>query len=79
MGQIIFKAKPPSMDRIMICGIILLLLGAEGAIDERGLLPTLSYREKEKGGKDLSALRIEPAQLRGVPCVLDLCPCLGVA
>jgi hypothetical protein len=55
------------------------LLGAEGAIDERALLPTLTYREKEKGGKDLSALRIEPAQLRGVPCVLDVRPCLGVA
>jgi hypothetical protein len=29
-----------------------LLLGAEGAMVERGLLPMLSYREKE-GGKEV--------------------------
>jgi hypothetical protein len=82
MGRII-KAKPPSMGRIMICGITLLLLGAEGAMIERGLLPTVSYRERErergKKGKKLSSLRIELAQLRGVPWVLDVHPCLGVA
>jgi hypothetical protein len=55
-----------------------LLLGAEGAMFERGLLPTLSDPEKGKG-KNLSALRIESAQLRGVPCVFDIRPCFGVA
>jgi hypothetical protein len=47
---------------------------------ERGLLPTLSFRERErKREKNLSSLRIESAQLRGVPWVLDVHPCLGVA
>jgi hypothetical protein len=47
---------------------------------ERGLLPTLSYRKREgKEGKNLSSLRIESAQLRGVLWVLDVHPCLGVA
>jgi hypothetical protein len=57
------------------------LLGAEGAMVERGLLPTLSYRgrERERERESLSALRIEPAQLCGVPRVLDVHPCLGVA
>jgi hypothetical protein len=55
-----------------------LLLGAEGAMFECGLLPTLSYREKGKG-KNLSTLRIELAQLHGVPWVLDIHPCFGVA
>jgi hypothetical protein len=39
----------------MIWGIILLLLSAEGAIVERGLLPTLSYMER-KGERE----RIHP-------------------
>jgi hypothetical protein len=55
-----------------------LLLDAEGAMIERGLLPTLSYREKGKR-ENLSALRIELAQLRSVPWVLDIHPCFGVA
>jgi hypothetical protein len=62
----------------MIWGITLLLLGAEGAIVERGLLPTLSYMGRKRE-KNLPILRIESAQLRGVPRVLDVRPCLGVA
>jgi hypothetical protein len=54
------------------------LLGAEGAMVGHGLLPTLGYREKERRG-NLSALRIESVQLRGVPWVLNVHPCLGVA
>jgi hypothetical protein len=54
-----------------------LLLGAEGAMVERGLLPMLSYREKE-GKENLSVLRIESAQLHGVPWVFDVHPCFGV-
>jgi hypothetical protein len=47
---------------------------------ERGLLPMLSYRKREgKRGKNLSSLRIESAQLRGVPWVLEVHPYLGVA
>jgi hypothetical protein len=63
----------------MIWGITLLLLGAEGAIVEHGLLPTLSYMGRQRERENLSALRIELAQLRSVPRVLDVCPCLGVA
>jgi hypothetical protein len=48
-----------------------------GHIVEHGLLPTLSYRER--GGEFLSLLRIEAAQLRGVPWVLLVHPCFGVA
>jgi hypothetical protein len=55
-----------------------LLLGAEGAMVERGLLPTLNYRERERKG-NLSILRIESAQLRGVPWVFDVHPCFGIA
>jgi hypothetical protein len=46
---------------------------------ERGLLPTLSYRERKRKEKNLSVLRIESAQLRDVPRVLDVHPRLGVA
>jgi hypothetical protein len=67
----------------MIWGIALLLLGTEGAIVERGLLPTLSYmgrkRERERERENLSVLRIESAQQRSVPGVLDVRPYLGVA
>jgi hypothetical protein len=56
-----------------------LLLGAEGAMAERGLLPMLSYREKEGGEGSMSILRIESTQLLGVPWVFDVHPCLGVA
>jgi hypothetical protein len=45
---------------------------------EHGLLPMLIYREKEGKG-NLSAIRIESAQLRGVPWVFDVHPCFGVA
>jgi hypothetical protein len=55
-----------------------LLLGAEGAMVERGLLPTLNYIEMEGGGSEL-ILRIEPMQLLCVPRVVDVLPCLGVA
>jgi hypothetical protein len=55
------------------------LLGAKGAIVERGLLPTLSYTGRKRERKNLPILRIESAQLRGVPRVLDVRPCLGVA
>jgi hypothetical protein len=55
-----------------------LLLGAESAMVERGLLPTLNYKEKEGKG-NLSALRIESTQLCGVPWVFDVHPCFGVA
>jgi hypothetical protein len=54
-----------------------LLLGAEGAMVERGLLPTLNYREKGGGGSVL-ILRIESTQLLCVPWVFDVHPCLGV-
>jgi hypothetical protein len=55
-----------------------LLLGAEGAMVERGLLPTLGYIEIGGGGSVL-VLRIESTQLLCVPRVLDVRPCLGVA
>jgi hypothetical protein len=54
------------------------LLGAEGAMVERGVLPMLSYRERGRR-ENLSALRIESAQLHGVPWVFDVHPCFGVA
>jgi hypothetical protein len=54
-----------------------LLLGAEGALVERGLLPTLNYREKG-GGRSVLILRIESTQLLCVPWVFDVHPCLGV-
>jgi hypothetical protein len=56
-----------------------LLLGAEGAMVERGLLPTLSYREEEGVEGSMLILRIESTQLLGVPWVFDVYPCLGVA
>jgi hypothetical protein len=62
----------------MIWGITLLLLGAKGAIVERGLLPTLSYTGRKRERKNLPILRIESAQLRGVPRVLDVRPVLGL-
>jgi hypothetical protein len=55
-----------------------LLLGAEGAMVERGLLPTLSYREKQGMEGSMSTLRIESTQLLGVPWIFDVYPCLGV-
>jgi hypothetical protein len=55
-----------------------LLLGAEGAMVERGLLPTLNYMEMGGGGSVL-ILRIEPMQLLCIPWVVDVLPCLGVA
>jgi hypothetical protein len=51
-----------------------LLLGAEGAMVERGLLLTLDYRER-KGGSML-ILRIELMQLLCVPWVFNVHPCL---
>jgi hypothetical protein len=45
---------------------------------ERGLQPTLSYIEK-KGEGNLSILRIESTQLRGVQLVFDIHPYFGVA
>jgi hypothetical protein len=54
-----------------------LLLGAEGAMVEHGLLPTLNYREKGGGGSVL-ILRIESTQLLCVPWVFDVHPCLGI-
>jgi hypothetical protein len=56
-----------------------LLLGAEGAMVERGLLPMLSYREKEGMEGSMLILRIESMQLLGVPWVFNVHPCLGVA
>jgi hypothetical protein len=56
-----------------------LLLGGEGAMVERGLLPTLCYKEKEGVQGSMSTLRIESMQLLGVPWVFDVYPCLGVA
>jgi hypothetical protein len=44
---------------------------------ERGLLPTLNYREKGGGGGVL-ILRTESTQLLFVPWVFDVHPCLGV-
>jgi hypothetical protein len=67
------------MGELMIWGITLLLLSAEGTIIERGLLPTLSYMEIKGEREDPSILRIESAQLCSVPWVLDVRPCLGVA
>jgi hypothetical protein len=55
-----------------------LLLGTEGAMVERGLLPMLDYIEIGGGGSVL-VLRIESMQLLCVPRVLDVHPCLGVA
>jgi hypothetical protein len=55
-----------------------LLLGAEGAMVERGLLPTLNYIEMGGGGSVL-ILRIELTQLLCVPRGFDILPCLGVA
>jgi hypothetical protein len=55
-----------------------LLLDAEGAMVERGLLPMLNYMEMGGGGSVL-ILRIEPTQLLCVPWVVDVLPCLGVA
>jgi hypothetical protein len=55
-----------------------LLLGAKGAMVERGLLPTLNYIEMRGGGSVL-ILRIEPTQLLCVPRVVDVLPYLGVA
>jgi hypothetical protein len=46
---------------------------------ERGLLPTLSYREKEGVEGSMSILRIESTQLLGVPWVFNVHPYLGVA
>jgi hypothetical protein len=40
----------------MIWGTTLLLLGAEGVIIERGLLPMLSYREREGKGEKIYPL-----------------------
>jgi hypothetical protein len=54
------------------------LLGAEGAMVERGLLPTLNYIEMGGGGSVL-ILRIEPTQLLCVPLVVDILSYLGVA
>jgi hypothetical protein len=54
-----------------------LLLGAEGAMIERGLLPTLDYIEIGGGGRVL-ILRIESTQLLCIPWVFDVLPCLGV-
>jgi hypothetical protein len=63
----------------MIWGITLLLLSAEGAIVECGLLPTLSYMERKGEREDPFVLRIELAQLCSIPRVLDVRPYLGVA
>jgi hypothetical protein len=54
------------------------LLGADGAMVERGLLPTRNYIEMGGGGSVL-ILRVEPTQLLCVPRVIDVLPCLGVA
>jgi hypothetical protein len=55
-----------------------LLLGTKGIVVERGLLPMLNYRERERKG-NLSVLKIESAQLRGVPWVFDVHPYFRVA
>jgi hypothetical protein len=74
---VIFKGKAPK------CGLnndvreYTLLLGAEGAMVERGVLPTLGYIEM--GGESVLILRIEPMQLMYVPRVVDVLPCLGAA
>jgi hypothetical protein len=62
----------------MIWGITLLLLSTEGAIVESGLLPALSYMGRNRERENLSVLRIESAQLRSVPWVLDVRPVLGL-
>jgi hypothetical protein len=54
-----------------------LLLGAKGAMVERGLLPMLNYIEMGGGGSVL-ILRIEPTQLLCIPWVVDVLPCLRV-
>jgi hypothetical protein len=48
---------------------------------ERGLLPTPGYREREREREKrrVYLLRIEVAQLRGVPWVLLIHPYFGVA
>jgi hypothetical protein len=45
---------------------------------ERGLLPTLSYKEKEGVEGSMSTLRIESTQLLGIPWIFDVYPSLGV-
>jgi hypothetical protein len=47
--------------------------GTEGAMVERGLLPTLDYREK-RGGGSMLILRVESMQLLCVPWVFDVHP-----
>jgi hypothetical protein len=55
-----------------------LLLGADSAIVERGLLPTHDYIEMGGRGSVL-LLRVEPTQLLCVLWVVDVLPYLGVA
>jgi hypothetical protein len=50
-----------------------LLLGAEGAMVECGLLPTLNYIEIGGGGSVLIR-RVESTQLLCVPRVFDVLP-----
>jgi hypothetical protein len=45
---------------------------------ERGLLPVYIYRGRRKK-RGLILLQVETAQLCGVPWVLLVCSCLGVA
>jgi hypothetical protein len=52
-----------------------LLLGAEGAMVERGLLPMLDYTQRRGS---MLILRIESTQLLCIPWVFDVHPCLGV-
>jgi hypothetical protein len=54
-----------------------LFIGTEGAMVERGLLPTLDYREK-RGEGSMLILRVESTQLLCVPWVFDVHPCLRV-
>jgi hypothetical protein len=81
VGRMIFKVKPPSVGQcehqLRMRGICTLLLGAKGtmlSVDCCGRLVT-----EREGEELLSLLRVEAAQLRGVPWVLLVHPCFGVA
>jgi hypothetical protein len=91
MGQIIFKAKPPSMGRIIFKAKPP-SMGRKKLYEEshfyclapkaRWLSVVCCQRlvtQGEREGESLSALRVESAQLHGVPWVIDVHPYLGVA
>jgi hypothetical protein len=92
-GSNIFKVKPLSVGQIFLrrsprawvnvsmnsrCEELYFIDWCRRHNVERGLLPTPSYRERE-GKESLSLLRIEAAQLHGVPRVILIQPCFVVA